>query len=657
MKKWQAGAMAAVALAVVAGAVWWHGRPQVQVTVAAARRDDGKVPAVQSAQNPGAAADQGAAYAFDYSFAMTAPFAGGQDGDLTFHLTGTLDVARPQPDGPELHGQPGQHGQSGQWVSARLRQAKLEQNAVAAQVLDLPKVHPEADAERPFAFHLAADGRVDEVKCDPAASFAARSALAAFAWAWQRARPAEPKTTTWQIEERDANGSYLVHYARRQDGGLDKTWTIGQGDDPPTRLGQISNGSAHIALAAGGVQTLDYTLAGKAATGTLNVATYKPFSVHLHLERTGAMDDAWAAAVQPTTLTAFTAASAKTRQRTEMATRTLDLILADVVAKSGKLDPGGHTNLRNELTRAVAQQPQAVGKIDGLLRSGTLQGEAERLAVEAIVGARTAEAQARVAGMFSDEALPLALRSDLLTAAAFMSSPNSAFVTSLEQMAYNPKASGLSAQAATTLGSAVAFLAEKEPAAAAIVMGRLLDNAKPVLLPPHMEHPQPQDVRQAWLAGLGNTGDPLSLPLILGALADKSEIIRGAAALALRRQDPAAVVGPMVDRMAVEQSVHVRENLVDAARFLGPGKLEEFVEKALRFDHSEHVRLAAAYAMASWSTAAPGLRKVLVDAQKHEKSPKVAEALQNYINQGHVNDGVATQPTKMGQISGQGKTP
>lgn len=586
----------------------------------------------------------GASYAFDYAFAMTAPFAGSSDAELTLHVRGTLDLATPRPD------------KGAAWVPARLRAVTVERNDLATRVFDLSKLKPEADFAAEFAFHVAEDGRVDDVRLTEGQPFAARSALAATAWAAQRARPTPPETSAWDVQERDANGEYSAHYRAHADGSLDKTWTIGQGGDPPERLAQISTGRAHFALTDGVLQALEYDLRGKAATATLNVATFKPFSVHLSLERVGEADERWAASLRPDKLVAWRPGAVK-RHKAEEETRRYEDVVADASARSGKMDPGTHAKLRAEWTHLIARQPEALARTEQQLRTGALPEDARRLAVEAMVGARTPQAQDRVTAMVSDDAVPEALRADLLTAAALMSGPTLAFVVGLEKLAFDPVRGQIGALAATTLGASAGFLAETHPAESAKVVQRLVDNARPVLDPPAHATKQPLAVRQAWLAGLGNTGDAQALPLILAALADPSEMLRAQAALSLRRQDPAACVGPMTERMAQDKSVHVRENLVDAARFLGPDKLLPLVEKALMFDASVHVRLAAAYTVTVWSTQAPGLRKVLAEALKREKSPKVAEALQNDLTQGRLAGEPVVAPVQMGQGGQTGKAP
>ncbi len=643
MKRWQI-ATAALVVTGVLGAVWYwqNAAARTEVTVDAAAKVPHPAAATAAGKaQPDAQGTGGDAYALDYSFEMTAPFANAADQTLHLHVTGTLELGAAQPDA------------DGAWQPARLVAGHVEQDAVAARVLDWSLPGVEAELARPFAFHLQKDGRVDAVRCDPTLAFATRSTLAGAAWAIQHVHPATA-AATWQLEERDANGTYQAKYRQAAAGVVEKTWQIGQNGDDPARLAQVSNGSARYAVNAHGLETMTWALSGTAATGSLDPAKYKPFALKIGLTRTGAVDAAWAATIRPEALQPFTSASAKVRQRLEAPTRPLDTVLADVAQKAEHLDPSGHVTLRDELTRAVRQDADGPAKLAAQLRQDAAPGEARRLAVEALIGARTEPAQEMAAQLMADETLAQPVRQELLAAAAFMSSPTVAFVTSLEKLAYNPRASTVSADAATTLGAAVAFLAEKNPQAARPVLERLIANAGPVLGRPTAKHAQPLAVRMAWLAGLGNTGDAATLSLILQALGDKDEFVRGAAALALRRQDPAAVATPLIDRMAIETSAHTRARLVDAARFLGPDKLGELVEKALRYDRSEHVRLAAAYAMTVWSTAAPGLRKTLVDALKHEKSPKVAAALQHDINQGQVDPGVAVKSVHMG---GAGATP
>jgi hypothetical protein len=58
------------------------------------------------------------------------------------------------------------------------------------------------------------------------------------------------------------------------------------------------------------------------------------------------------------------------------------------------------------------------------------------------------------------------------------------------------------------------------------------------------------------------------------------------------------------------------------------------VTHALRDDYSEHVRLAAAFTMATWAVDTPALKAELTKALATEKSSKVQESLKNYLQPG-----------------------
>lgn len=633
-------AIAAVTALVVALVLAWRpdlvgfgasspSAPSPSAASAAAKADAAPAASATSALP---AVEVASAHDLDYRFEMTAPFTGGADQTLRMRVRGTLELGTPRPDG------------DGAWLPARLRAPTLELDEVAQRVLDLPATAPEQAFALTFAARVLADGRVDAVRFDPKATFAARSMLATVAYAMQRSGDGQGP---WQVDEHDLNGSYTARYQRGRDGSLDKAWTIGQGDDPPARLARISAVQVRYTLAGASLQALDYREAGRASTHSLNPATFKPYSLQLALHRRGDIDAAWASDVQPAALAAFSPADAPSRE-VEVSTRSYDAIVDEAKARAGQLDAAGHVKLRDEWTHLLARDAEALARTETALRQGTLAGEAQRMAVEAIVGARTPQAQDKVGGMIGDGALAEPLRLDLLAAVALMTRPTPALINTLERVAYAPQPGGIGGAAATTLGASAALLAEQDPEAARAVVGRLVANARPLLHPPTKAPKAPVGLREAWLAGLGNTGDPQALPEILAALDDEAEIVRGQAAISLRRYPAASCLDAMVTHMATERSAYVRENLVDAARSIGPAKMLAFVEKALRFDESVHVRLAAAYAVAAWSTQAPGLRKVLASALEHESSPKVAEALQSYLERGNLQGQPEQAPVKLG---------
>jgi len=572
--------------------------------------------------------------AYDARYAFALGTAGGRDA-VTLKVDGVLEVAEPM----TLNGVT--------WLGARLVAPRVTPGERAARVLDLAA--DASELERPFVARLEPDGRVTEVRFDAPLSVAARATLAAFLHGAQLVGPTSVDAATWEAAEQDATGAYRARYGREADGTVVKQWTT-----PPDRVGQDGETTTRFTLAAGRIERVGLAQRGHAAAGgSLLASARTPLSLDVSLVRRGPSVGTWAAALDPSALSPFSAAKAATRRRETEPARPFAQVMADVRARAASLDAGGRTNLRNELTRAIAVSPEAVTAADAALREGTLDRPAETVTIAALVGARTPEAQAAASGLVKDLSLGEPLRVRVLQSLAYMSSPDPVVIgTLLDLMSATPSPS-YAAAAATTLGASAAYLAEKDPKAAEIAFGALVAHAKDALSTTQTSAVSvaarvPAGIRIAWLNALGNTGDPSGLPLILAGLDDRNEAVRGSAALALRRQAPQSCIDAMIKAMATDRSPHVRENVVDAARDMGPAVTGGLVEKALRYDLSEHVRLAAAYAFAVWSAEAPWLRPILADAAKHEKNPRVIEALMNYLQHGRIPGTPGVQKVKMG---------
>lgn len=634
MKRYGAMAAGVAILGIVAAGVWLvQEREHGPATAAARQGENGQAATTAAAagSQPNPREVTAGAMAARYAFALAGGAAMGQ---LEVEVTGTLQLASPVRDGGAT------------WQPARLVGATARLSDAAKKLLDL---RDPSELERPWMLRTETDGRVTDVRFAPGTSVAARSVLAALAHGSQLARPADAAAKTWEADERDVNGPYHATYARQADGAIVKTWHSG-----PERLGQRAETTTRFAIKGMRPVHIAFDQRGTATTGGLDASKFAPFSLAIDLRWLGGADQGWAAGLDAKKLQAFSAASAKTRHREALPTRPLEVVMSDVRETAATTDTGGRTNLRNELTRAIAASDTAVQATKATLRARTLDKDAETVTIAALVGARTAAAQAAVAELVGDRALEETLRVRVLQSASLMTSPTPAFVAALVQLATNPKDPAYAAAAATTLGASAALLGEKHPEEAQRAIATLVAHAAPIVEPARKatrsaqtEH-QPAGIRMAWLAALGNTGDPAALPLLLAALDDTNEAVRGSAALALRHQDPQGCIGKMLERMAKDKSVHVRENIIDAARDMGPAVTGSLVEKALFYDESEFVRLAAAYALTVWSSQAPGLRVMLVDALKHEKSPRVADALKNYVDKGSFTGQPAMTAAQMG---------
>ncbi len=617
---------------VVAVALWSLGRSAQPstVTVSEAARKPSVEPGVPSgAPAPLPHLSTGTVLTARYHFDLAAP---APLGEVEVTVQGNLQLA------------PSVQVNAVTWVPARLQNASVQLSDAARKILDFQ--NDDSTLTQPWLLRADDDGRVREVRFAPSTPLAVQSVLSALAYGLQLVRPAEANLAKWEADETDANGAFHAQYTREPSGNIVKNWSSGE-----ARPGQRTATTAVYTLDTHGLAHLLIDERGTASTGNLDTRQFVAMSLTVDLLRAGTTDGQWALGVRPDALRSYSAATATVHwQEDAEPTRAFAEVLADVQARAGQTDVAGRVNLRNELTRAIAADSATVARVEARLRERTLAEPAERVVIAALVGARTAQAQTAVGALIKDTELDEALRVRVLQSASLMTSPTPAFVATLGDLVGLSQDPAYRGAAATTLGASIAFLAEQHPQEAQIAMNRLVDQAEVVLGHRDGHHPaqSPLSVRLAWLAGLGNTGHADALPLILGALTDPDELVRGAAALALRRQEPAACIDAMVTRMAKDSSVHVRENVVDAARDMGPAVTEALVKKALYYDESAFVRSAAAYTLSVWSADSPGMRAVLVDALKYEKHPDVAERLQNFIQQGRVAGSPTVMDSKVG---------
>src|SRR5690606_29046305 len=140
-------------------------------------------------------------------------------------------------------------------------------------------------------------------------------------------------------------------------------------------------------------------------------------------------------------------------------------------------------------------------------------------------------------------------------------------------------------QAAMTLGAATSQSLAAAAPEAQVRVERMLAQAQLVILGPPGGAPTASFAeRRNWVGALGNLGDDAAFPILQAALSDRNELLRAAAAWALRFLDPAKVLPVMRKAMRDDPSIRVRAALMAAARHLGPELMETFVAKALQHD-------------------------------------------------------------------------
>lgn len=624
-KLWIGGG--AIALTVGAALAWNAGQsptestPSTEAARTAQQAADAAWPLL-----PGPLWQGGVSLAADYRFAMDG---GAKIGAIAVEVHGTLELAAPRSI------------DDARWLPARLTQIETKLSPAAARMLGS---EVEARLQAPFLVRLEAGDRVGELRFPAETSVSVRAVLADLLLAAQWSRPDAGADRSWIVEEPDANGLHSADYQRTAADAVTRSWRT-----PAERTGERLSVQARIALDDQGIALIEQRVEGTVSTGNVLADEHTALTLAIDLRRLGAVDAAWAAGLSPTAMVALADRSGEAeRPAAAPPHRPAAEVLREVVARASAIGASGRTNLRNELTYALRDDDEAVTTVYETLREGTLDPKAESVAVAALTGAGTERAQRAMADLIDDPTLPQRTALAVLQAAAFLQHPNAAFLDRLEAASADRRRPEYAGGVATALGAALGHQKEDDPVAATQRIAKYVQRASQALTgrdepPAHPDspgntshEPEPVGIRIAWLAGLGNTTDPSALPVLFVGLVDNNELVRGSAALALRFQDPGAAMPWMTKLMATDPSIHVRENLVDAARFMGPKAARPLVEKALFYDESPHVRVAAAYTLSVWSNDVPGLRAVMTDALKREKHPRVAEALQNYVQLGRV---------------------
>ena len=573
-------------------------------------------------------------YRLSYSLVLEAP--GKQAGHVSANvdLQGTLeltDATLPDHDG---------------WTAARASASRLTLNAAARQITQF-SAEPARDVTTPWLLRSDTDGRLAEVRFDENMTVGARGVLAAVAAAMQFAQPEDPAADAWQADERDVNGHYTATYTRRADGRVDKAYRVAAADSAPggpTVPGYKLLADATFEMSGGRLVKLRATQSGQVSLGSAKADRQARFQAEITLERTGDTIAGWAAGLAPDRLQVFDARAAPARRRTAPTGQSY----AELVAAAEKAGDARSWRDRyavaNALSASLRADPALVARVEGDLRAGVAKEPVQRTMIEALVRTGTATGQAALTRLAADPKVTRALREQVLAGAAFVKEPHPAFTRALAKIAFARTDSVYDSMAGMTLGAAALHQRATDEAAAEETAESIATHTSDLLAQARAadqrsKHRPPRLSGAAlanWMAALGNTGSPQALQPLLAGLVDKSEPVRMAAALALRFQEPKAVLPAMHQVMLSDDSIHVRDNVIEAARYLGAPAAEALVVKALMHDVSKYVRLGAAHTVAAWASEAPGLRKHLVAALAREKAQGVRESLRNYLEPGRV---------------------
>jgi hypothetical protein len=598
-------------------------------------------------------------YAVQYQMLLEAPAADAQGGlrqdKAELQLTGQLDVLAPLHDG-------------GTWLPVRLRDVQVKANAAALKSAQLPPEGTAQALEAVFAIAVQPDGRFGEARFSATTTTPARALLTGMVQAAQfvSAKPGEvaagQQVASWKAVEADLNQSYEATYDQKSAQSVHKSWQVsadpsGASDSLPP--GYKGEGRAEFAFVGNELASLRASQNGQVQLSK-HMGVIR-FETTTKLDRKGEAVADWARGFQPSALATFVPA-AEAKVTKVASSRGMTAILQDVAAAVAKKDWQARHRLGSELASVMVRDDRVAAEVAARLRQPATEPE-QRTMLEALAEAGTPAAQTHLVGVAADAALELPLRTQALGAATFVKKPTERMVSELGAMAYDPKTAGSAAEfpsnaaiavaaaighqlgnsGATTSPAATQFVAEATQRLAPDTLPKQPTTAQPPASQPTAGVTAPTHVpavtgrtRHNWIAAVGNAGLPETAPLLVGLLDDSDEFSRAAAAFSMRFLPPPSVVPHLLKLWPNEDSIHVRQAILEACLYLGPGSTKTLVQKALRYDKSQMVREAAAYTAASWAQRTPALADLLTDALQHETSPEVAETIKNFLQPGRV---------------------
>lgn len=628
--------------AAVAAALWWPRGAELPAEVRPAAHVAGRPAgdtAVAASAAPAAATPKARRLAVQYQMTLEAPNKTGSRTAAKLAVRGELAFAAlTSGKGPEQD-------------VVRFVASELEMNEAAANLIELGQASAKAvglagDAKAalaaPFVVVRRADGAVQEVRFGLGLTSAAKGLLTTMVTASQFSQPDDAKADQWQVQEADINGSYLATYARKADGKIAKTW---QADANDLLAGASHAPGYHCAFAgqfdyaAGLVTAADLTWQGTVGTGLAGKANRATFAHHLTLQALADGPAPWAS-LDIDALQRFEPLLQARVGRTAGLQGELPDLMAAVAHATKREATADRQRIADAIAHKIRTDAKALPHVEQQLRAvPPIDEPLQRTLIEAVVRSDTAASRTVLSGLIADASLREDLREQVLAGAVFVPSPDDAFATDLEKVALQATDPFYASMAAMTLGAALQRLQQRDPPAAASHLQTVVAHAGSLVAPNGLAAGPARATTGAianWMLALGNTGSPLALPVLLQGLVHKQERVRRSAALALRFQDPAKALPAMQAAMQRDDSIHVRDNLVQAARYMGAAEMQAFVTKALMTDESQWVRLSAAHTIAAWANVAPQLVQVLQDALEREKSKKVRESLRNLMEPGRV---------------------
>lgn len=532
------------------------------------------------------------------------------------------------------------------WLAMRLTGHTVELNTAASRLIGQASAVQRALA-RPWTARIDAAGHITDLRIPAGTPVGAQGVVATISYGLQFVPATKAATAAWTTEEVDVNGRYNATYSRA-DGSVQKRWSLDSQDGEANTAAAMGYSHVTHATYRFGARTItDLRWEQKGAVAlSLGGTSAKPapFSNAVSLIHSANADATWAMNVDPSALVPIGTA-ANDRRAQVVAPRDVNPTIAAASQLDATKDMHRRAALRETLSASIRADSTVAATLAQRLVAGADNEVANRTIIEALAAAGTREAERAIVDMVDDDTATPWLKGRLLVAATLMTHPSAEYVAAMTGVML--AASGdFKSTIGVALGGSANALGASNPAVASELVNTLVTHANPAVTGiPNTPAADPPSMRERmqWVAALGNTASPEAFDSIVSALDDPKQPVRQAAAFALRFQDPAKTLPRLVDYYAIERDASVREALLVAARYIGATALP-VVKKALLTDRFESVRLEAAYTVAAWGMEAPGMRSLLVEALKHERSDTVRETLRNYIEPGRIAAPFAVRP-------------
>lgn len=571
--------------------------------------------------------------------------------DLRYELDLRLGAAAgPVPAGVRLQGTvevaalPARGG--ARWLALRAPTAQVEAGAIARRLTDLGATGEPAGLRDPWVVRVGEQGQVEEVRFLPATAVAVRALWASLAYASQVVDGRAPGAAAWQAQERDVNSTYRANYLAQAGGRLHKGWEVAPDHPDPARKGPPGlrmTSSADYHFDDKHLQRLHVRQDARVSARPYRAGNLADFGTQIDLTWIGAGAGDWASDLDPSRMVPFEGELPRAAGREPGPRADLAALDAKVREATAAKNVVAVKDLRNGLIDQLRDHGDQVAEVDAKLRAGGMDDAVERVLAEGLVGAGTPVAQAAVAKLIDDRAtLREGLLGRMLATASFLQRPDAVYLAAIQRLADDRTRHADANAAAVVWGANARALAEDEPVASQAEVKAILDRAAPAILGKAgkrggTSHPAPDShdaarARASWFDAIGNAGAMEGFALVKQGLVDPVENVRLAAAQALRFLDGPAVRPLIIQRLAQEDSIHVRAALIFAARWVGPEYTLQLVTRALQEDVSDLVRLEAAFTIAMWSVDTPALVATLEQAAARERSEDVRGSLLNYIH-------------------------